>query len=191
MRGSRDGSMTTFEDIAFGEGIPCHNGWAATSTAVMYRPGKILQVRGVEADFENDWDPRDGLETQIVDITAMVPGAPANLRPKITYGPRIKHKRQWANVTVLPDGKVVLMGGSEHNVLDHQGVNDDDPVPTAPAMPAPSARPTACATDPATRAFHLLQRFGQEEAVIGYNKFLTNGNLPRKARQKRGPFNLF
>ena len=110
------GSLTWLEDT----GIPWHNGWATTSSAVMFRPGKILQVGGVEADFANDPGARDGFETQIVDINAMVPGAPATTAPTITYGPRIHQKRQWANVTVLPDGKVVLMGGSEHNVLDDQ-----------------------------------------------------------------------
>ena len=86
----------------------------------MFRPGKILQVGGVAGDFKNDPDAREGFDTQIVDINAMVPGAPAATAPTITYGPRIHQKRQWGNVTVLPDGKVVLMGGSENNVLDDQ-----------------------------------------------------------------------
>ena len=113
---SGNGAMAMLPDT----GIPWHNGWAATSTAVMYRPGRILQIGGVEADFANDRDAKDGLETQIVDLNAMVPGAPLNTAPSITYGPRIHQKRQWANVTVLPDGKAVLMGGSERNVLDDQ-----------------------------------------------------------------------
>ena len=110
------GALTMLGDT----GIPWHNGWATTSTSVMYRPGKILQVGGVEADFKNDPGARDGLDTQIIDINAMVPGSPVTTEPTITYGPRINLKRQWANSTVLPDGKVVLMGGSERNVLDDQ-----------------------------------------------------------------------
>ena len=111
-----NGSLTWLEDT----GIPWNNGWATTSSAVMFRPGKILQVGGVEADFVNGDDPRDGLESQIIDISAMVPGASMTTQPRISYGPRIHQKRQWANTTVLPDGKVVLMGGSQHNVLDDQ-----------------------------------------------------------------------
>ncbi len=110
------GTLTMLADT----GIPWHNGWATTSSSVMYRPGKILQVGGVEADFVNDREAKDGLESQIIDINAMVPGAPVTTAPTITYGPRIHQKRQWSNTTVLPDGKVVLMGGSERNVLDDQ-----------------------------------------------------------------------
>lgn len=115
------GSRTTLADT----GIPWHNGWATTSTSVMFRPGRILQVGGVEADVVNDpLASKDGLQTHIVDINAWTPGsALSTAPPAITRGPDISQRRQWANATVLPDGKVVLMGGSERNVLEDPANN--------------------------------------------------------------------
>jgi hypothetical protein len=97
------GVRVDFEDT----GIPWNNGWASLSTAVMFRPGRILQIGGVEATHPTAGDGRD---TQIIDINGAA--------PRITNAARISQRRQWANSTVLPDGKVVLMGGSERNILD-------------------------------------------------------------------------
>ena len=97
------GVRIDFEDT----GIPWNNGWASLSTAVMFQPGRILQIGGVEATHPT---ARDGRDTQIIDINGS--------SPQITYAARISQRRQWANSTVLPDGKVVLMGGSERNILD-------------------------------------------------------------------------
>ncbi|MGE0310182.1 MAG: galactose oxidase-like domain-containing protein [Lautropia sp.] len=82
------------------------HGWTGTSTAVMFRPGKILQIGGL-----GGWAD-DGRTPTIIDINGAT--------PVLTNAARISQKRNWANSTVLPDGKVVLMGGSEVNVLDDQ-----------------------------------------------------------------------
>ncbi len=62
------------------------------STAVMYRPGKILQVVGKN---------RIAL---VIDIN----GA----QPVVTTTQKLAAKRVWASSTVLPDGKVLVTGGS-------------------------------------------------------------------------------
>ena len=77
----------------------------ATSTIVMYRPGKILQVGG-------------GTDAMLASPEAhKVDFNPAT--PVITALPRPAYRRHWANATVLPDGRVFLSGGS---------TADNDPV---------------------------------------------------------------
>jgi hypothetical protein len=62
------------------------------STAVMFRPGKILQVVGKNR------------HAYVIDIN----GA----QPVVTATTSLAAKRVWANSTVLPNGKVVVTGGS-------------------------------------------------------------------------------
>ena len=79
-------------------------GWTATSTSVMFEPGRILQVgKGGWKDLD------EGRTPQIIDINQPT--------PTVTNAARTMQRREWANTTVLPDGKVVLMGGSENNAI--------------------------------------------------------------------------
>jgi hypothetical protein len=73
-----------------------------TSTAVMYDVGRILQVGGNGAKNQH-LTPSSELATTI-DISA---GAPviADTEP-------MENRRQWANATVLPNGRVVVTGGT-------------------------------------------------------------------------------
>ena len=68
----------------------------ATSTATMYRPGKILQVGG--GWWGNGGGPDGARAGFIVDIT----GGTAN--PVITATQPMKYQRHWATSTLLPDG---------------------------------------------------------------------------------------
>lgn len=69
-----------------------------TSTSVMFRPGKILQVGGgLDMSYASP-------EAHVLDINPAL--------PKITAVARPAHRRHWGNATVLPDGKVFLSGGS-------------------------------------------------------------------------------
>ena len=63
-----------------------------TSAAVMYEPGKILQVGGLDN------------KAAIVDIRG---GAPI-----VTSAGTLSQVRSWSNATVLADGKVAVTGGS-------------------------------------------------------------------------------
>ena len=86
------------------------HGWTGTSTAVMFRPGKILQVGGLGGWNGSGYE--DGRTPTIIDINGPT--------PVMTDTPKMSQKRNWANATVLPDGKVAVMGGSEENVLNDQ-----------------------------------------------------------------------
>lgn len=76
---------------------------SATSTAVMYRPGKILQVGGGAISNE-DWDNDGSATATIVDINSG--------DPVLTPASSLAIGRHWANSTVLPDGDVLVTGGT-------------------------------------------------------------------------------
>ena len=63
-----------------------------TSSAVMFRPGKILQFGG------------NSNTAHVIDITAIA--------PKVTATASMSSQRQWVTATVLPDGRVLATGGS-------------------------------------------------------------------------------
>jgi len=77
----------------------------ATSTAVMYRPGKILQVGGGNFGTERLSDATNA--ATIIDVNGPT--------PVISEASPALRARHWANSTVLPDGTVLLSGGSPQN----------------------------------------------------------------------------
>lgn len=79
----------------------------ATSTAAMYRPGKILQVGG--GWWSNGGGPAGARAGFTVDIT----GGTAN--PVVAATSPMKHQRHWPTATILPDGDVLVTGGSREN----------------------------------------------------------------------------
>ena len=112
-----------------------------TSTAVMYDPGRILQVGG--NGYFNDDLTFSSRQATIIDIRSTT--AP----PVLTEVAPMANARQWANATVLPTGKVFVNGGtalrqpgrpvggvrgrdvgSGHGDVDDHGERDPDaPVP--------------------------------------------------------------
>ncbi|MDR7251304.1 type 1 glutamine amidotransferase [Nocardioides sp. BE266] len=79
----------------------------ATSTATMYRPGKILQVGG--GWWANGGGPAGARAGFTVDIS----GGTAD--PVVTATDPMKYGRHWASSTVMPDGRVLVTGGSRDN----------------------------------------------------------------------------
>ncbi|HYX33499.1 MAG TPA: galactose oxidase-like domain-containing protein [Oligoflexus sp.] len=74
---------------------------SSTSTAVMFEPGKILQVGGKDTGSSGDLGSNKAI---MVDITE---GS-----PEVSNLADMAFKREWANATVLPDGQVFISGGS-------------------------------------------------------------------------------
>jgi hypothetical protein len=71
-----------------------------TSTAVMFEPGRILQVGGGSRD------------ASVIDINTITP----QLTPVVTTTVNaLQYQRQWGNATVMADGRVFVSGGSAVN----------------------------------------------------------------------------
>ncbi|SNT48775.1 protein of unknown function [Asanoa hainanensis] len=79
----------------------------ATSTATMYRPGKILQVGG------GWWGNGGGPDGARAGFTVDITGGTAS--PVITATRPMKYQRHWATSTLLPDGDVLVTGGGREN----------------------------------------------------------------------------
>lgn len=76
----------------------------ATNTAVMYTPGKILQVGG-NGSFNGDELPASNMAT-VIDITAVT--------PLLDEQPAMAYPRRYPNAIVLPNGDVVVTGGATY-----------------------------------------------------------------------------
>ena len=73
----------------------------------MYRPGKILQVGG------GYWGNGGGPAGARAGITVDITGGTAD--PVVAATDPMKYSRHWATSTVMPDGKVLVTGGSRVN----------------------------------------------------------------------------
>ncbi|WP_246861947.1 LamG-like jellyroll fold domain-containing protein [Nocardioides sp. SYSU D00065] len=81
----------------------------ATSTATMYAPGKILQVGG-GAWANGGTGAANGARAGVtIDVSG---GTEA---PVVAATEPMKHRRHWATSTVMPDGRVIVTGGSREN----------------------------------------------------------------------------
>ena len=84
-----------------------------TSTASMYRPGKIIQMGG-NGRYNNDAFTSSAAAT-IFDLTGG--GAPATRDVA-----SMNYARQWANSVMLPNGKVLVTGGTGYGDDGTKGV---------------------------------------------------------------------
>jgi hypothetical protein len=96
-----DGSLTeagTFDGTNLG----------ATSTAVMFAPGRILQAGGgMAANGNPPGSPLGSKSASIIDVTSGT--------PVVTPTSPMQFSRHWSTGTLLPDGSVLVTGGSPEN----------------------------------------------------------------------------
>jgi DNA-binding beta-propeller fold protein YncE len=99
---SGEGSVEVAGDFKTGVNTTTRPNIGPTSSAVMFAPGRILQVGG-NGYYDGHATPSSALAT-VVDINGPAPIV-------IETNP-MSIARQWANATVLPDGTVVVTGGT-------------------------------------------------------------------------------
>ncbi|MEM7338952.1 MAG: galactose oxidase-like domain-containing protein [Actinomycetota bacterium] len=100
-----DGTLTQIGDF------PTDN-VGATSAAVMFDVGMVLQFGGGQPS--NTYKPADGSKKASIINLNVDP-------PTITPVPDMTHSRHWPDGIVLPDGKVLVIGGSQENNREDLG----------------------------------------------------------------------
>lgn len=98
------GSVRVAGDFKTGVNATTRPNIGPTSAAVMYAPGRILQVGG-NGYHDGHATPSSALAT-IVDINGAA--------PVLTETSSMSFARQWPSATVLPDGRVVVTGGTRY-----------------------------------------------------------------------------
>ena len=131
-----------------------------TSTAVMYDTGRILQVGG--NGYSNGYPTPSSARATVFDLngTQLV----------TTEVAPMSRPRQWANATVLPDGRVLVTGGSRY--ADNNG---SDAVTEAEIW------------NPATRAWTLGARAGTYRGYHSTAILLPNGTVLSAGGGVKGP----
>ncbi|WP_244528862.1 galactose oxidase-like domain-containing protein [Methylobacterium gossipiicola] len=134
------------------------------STAVMYDIGKIIQVGG--NSFDNGSQMLASSRATTIDINGATPILADTAT--MTYG------RSWANATVLPTGKVVVMGGS---LFGDQA--DNNKVLATETWDPATGRWTVGASNAIYRGYHSSASLMQNGAIL-----TSGGGIP-------GPVNNF
>lgn len=131
-----------------------------TSTAVMFDTGRILQVGG--NGYSNGYPMPSSPRATIFDLNGS--------RLVTTDVPWMTYPRQWANATVLPDGRVLVTGGSRY--ADNNG---SDAVYEAEIW------------NPATRAWTVGARAGNYRGYHSTAILLPNGTVLSAGGGVKGP----
>lgn len=140
-----------------------------TSSAVMYDVGRILQVGGNGA--KNQHLTVSSERASVIDLNQ---GAPV-----ITATASMAHRRQWANATVLPNGQVVVTGGTRF--ADNGG---DDAVLAAELWDPGSGRWSALASASVVRNYHSATVLLENGAVLS-----AGGGVPGGTNAPAANFN--
>ncbi|MGE0797263.1 MAG: galactose oxidase-like domain-containing protein [Lautropia sp.] len=141
-------------DIPNTRGGNSYRGWASTSSAVLMRPGKILQLGGAQNN------------ATLIDINGAT--------PVVTDLPPMPQQRQWLSATVLPDGKVFSSGGSVKNLLSDPAAQDAGTIWYSTLMFDPDAQTwTTTASLSVPRLYHSLTLLLPDATVLS-----TGGGEP-------------
>jgi galactose oxidase len=158
------GSIVTLGTFKTGFSTNATPNTGPTSTATMFDVGRILQVGGNGP--ANGYATPSSAAATVIDVTT---GAPVlkELTP-------MSNPRQWANSTVLPDGKVVVTGGSRF--ADNAGT---DAVYPAEIWNPATAAWTVGASAAVYRGYHSSAVLLPDATILS-----TGGGVP-------GPVNNF
>ena len=125
--------------------------FGSTNSAVMYAPDRVLVTGGGGYD-SNGREPDGRAQASIIDLSS---GAPV-----WTAAAPMSRGRQWHNSTVLPDGTVLVTGGSTtNNVLEGVGFEPEIWNPE-------TNRWTTMATGPEARLYHSTAILLQDGRVM-------------------------
>lgn len=128
------------------------------STAVMYRPGKILLVA--------DTGDASNIKTMIIDVTG------ANPVVRNVASPGLRTGRKWADTVILPNGKVMLVGGSSANIV---GGTLEDNVSDRDVLDNVSYRPLIW--DPATELWSTMSAHSRSRLYHSTALLLKDGRV--------------
>lgn len=161
-----------------------YNGSRSQGTAAMFWPGRILLVGGSNGQTVTN-------TVEVIDLTSGANGNATNstyLQPVITPAAPMRHARHHVNATLLPDGSVLVTGGSRITTSNdpNQGELEAEIwTPTAtPNGPTGPGTWTTVAAMKEARMYHstaallpdgrVLSAGGEE--VIKYDPFTPNLN---------------
>lgn len=153
-----NGSIRTIGDFKTIPNNDTKPNTGATSTAVMYDTGKILQVGG--NGFHPGWHTPSSAAATIFDITQIGSG-----RVAVTETAPMAFSRQWPNSVVLPNGHVLVTGGSRWN--NDAGDNNVNVVYAAETWNPATGRWTTGASNTAYRGYHSITALLPNGAVLG------------------------
>ncbi len=109
-----NGAIRTIRDFKTAANNATRPNVGPTSTAVMYDTGKILQVGG--NGYFNGYPTNSSAAATIFDINAIGAG-----RVDVTEAAGMANPRQWASSVILPNGRVLVVGGTRFG--DDAGAN--------------------------------------------------------------------
>ncbi|MEQ6333701.1 galactose oxidase-like domain-containing protein [Sphingobium sp. MK2] len=114
MRLGGNGSIRTLRDFKTRVDNNTRPNVGPTSTAVMFDTGRILQVGG--NGYNNGYQSPSSAAATVFDINKLGAG-----QLTITETAPMNNPRQWANAAVLPNGRVLVTGGTRY--ADEAGNN--------------------------------------------------------------------
>ncbi len=139
-----------------------------SSTAVMFAPGKILQIGGSAKNWMGDCCVAANEASAIASIIDINGSEPVIRRT----GPMM-YARHWADATVLPNGKVLVVGGSLHK-------NHGNGIVYAPEI-----------WDPATERWTILASHAMPRLYHSTTLLLQDGRLLVGGGGAKGPVDNF
>ncbi len=134
-----------------------------SSSAVMFAPGRILQIGGDQRRFSEPASKR----AAIIDINGDT--------PVVTSAANMQFARHYANATVLPDGRVLVNGGTRIDEVAEESVLQVevwDPTTNTWTLGASAAAP---------RIYHSTAMLLPDATVIAGGT--TLGSVPRNLRK--------